>query len=183
MGTARSVVSIRHQEFVMSIQLNAETIFEIGVNIEKNGKAFYLEAAKKASDAKIQTLFTELANWEDKHITIFQQLQAELPENAREDNFFDPENELVSYLQAAADSHVFATSINAAKLAEQHNTPVEALNLALTFEKDSVVYYTTMKKVVSEHLGRQKVDLLIDEELQHIAILHAKKKELERSAE
>ena len=160
----------------MTFQFNAELIFEIGVQIEKNGKAFYLEAAKRSADEASKTLFTELAEWESAHIALFQHLKAELPETQTEDHLFDPDNELVSYLQAAADSHVFQNSADIAYLVEQCRSIADVFDLALTFEKDSVVYYTTMKKVVPDYLGQEKIDLLIDEELKHIAILNAKKK-------
>ncbi|MDY0091721.1 MAG: ferritin family protein [Candidatus Vecturithrix sp.] len=160
----------------MTFQFNAELIFEIGVQIERNGKTFYLEAAKKASDEASKTLFTELADWESAHIALFQQLKAELPDMTGEDNLFDPENELVSYLQAAADSHVFENSADIAYLVAQCHSSADVIDLAITFEKDSVVYYTTMKKVVPEYLGQARIDRLIDEELKHIAILNTKKK-------
>jgi rubrerythrin len=53
------------------------------------------------------------------------------------------------------------------------------LDLAVNFEKDSVVFYTTMKKLVPENLGKGEIDALIDEEISHIFILTQKKKELE----
>lgn len=160
----------------MTFQFNAELIFEIGVQIEKNGKAFYLEAAQRSADEASKAVFTELAEWEGAHIALFQRLKAELPETAVEDLLFDPENELVGYLQAAADSHVFENSADIAYLVAQCRTTADVFDLALTFEKDSVVYYTTMKKVVPDYLGQAKIDRLIDEELKHIALLNTKKK-------
>jgi rubrerythrin len=53
------------------------------------------------------------------------------------------------------------------------------LDLAVAFEKDSVVFYTTMKKLVPEHLGKGQIDTLIHEEISHIFILTQKKRELE----
>jgi rubrerythrin len=158
----------------MSIQFNAESIFEIGVQIEKNGRAFYLEAAEKVSDDAIKSLLTELADWEKEHIKLFDQLKAELPDTMREDNLFDPENEFYTYLQAAANSHVFVGSIDVSQLVAQCKSPAEIFDLALRFEKDSVVYYTTMKRMVADHLGREKITRLIDEELKHIDILNKK---------
>jgi rubrerythrin len=164
---------------IMSIQFNAESIFEIGVQIEKNGKNFYLEAAKNASDEPVRSLFTELADWENKHIELFEQLKSELPSTMREDNLFDPDNEYYMYLEAAANSHIFVASIDVSQLVGQCNSPSEILDLALTFEKDSVVYYTTVKKMVANYLGREKIDTLIDEELKHIAILNKRKKQMQ----
>lgn len=162
----------------MSIQFDAESIFEIGVQIEKNGQAFYQEAAKKASDKTVSTLFAELAEWENNHIELFQRMQAELPEDLKQDTVFDPDHEMSTYLEAAADSHVFMKSENVSQRIAECTSPAKAINLALEFEKDSVVYYTTIKKVVPDYLGKDKLDLIIDEELHHIAILHKKKREL-----
>ena len=145
----------------MSIQFNAESIFEIGVQIEKNGRAFYLEAAKSVSDELIKSLLIELADWEKGHIDLFEQLKTELPDTMREDNLFDPENEFFIYLQAAADSHVFVGSIDVSQLVAQCKSSVDIFEMALRFEKDSVVYYTTMKKMVADHRGQEKIDTLI----------------------
>ncbi len=163
----------------MSIHFNAESIFEIGIQIEKNGKAFYQAAAKTTSNKTVSTLFAELAEWEDQHIKLFQTMQSELPEELKQDNVFDPDQEMYTYLQAAADSHVFIQSDNVAQLIAECTSPAKALSFALEFEKDSVVYYTIIKKVVPEYLGKEKIDLIIDEELKHIAILTKKKREIE----
>jgi len=56
--------------------------------------------------------------------------------------------------------------------------PLEILDLAMTFEKDSVVFYTTMKKVVAPNLGQDKVDRLIDEEIKHIGLLSQRRAKL-----
>lgn len=148
----------------------------IGMHIEKNGKAFYLEAARKAVDEASKALFTKLAEWESAHIALFQRLKSELSETQTEDHLFDPENELVSYLQAAAESHVFENSADIVYLVAQCRSITDIFDLALTFEKDAVVYYTTMKKMASEYLGQATIDVLIDKELKHIALLNAKKK-------
>ncbi len=163
----------------MSFQFNAESIFKIGIQIEKNGKLFYQEAAKGTSDEQLKSLFLELATWEGRHVDLFQRLLDELPNSMREDDIFDPEDEMLSYLNAAADSHVFVTTPDMAALVDEHcSSSLQALDMALTFEKDSVVYYTTVKKVVAKRMGREKIDLLIEEELKHISILNARKKQL-----
>jgi len=159
--------------------LNAASVFEIGIQIERNGKAFYQAMAEQLKEADSKAFFAQLAEWEDKHIALFQRLQSALPEQAREDHLFDPDGEMAAYLKAAADTHVFiATPDMAALIASRCHSALDAVELALTFEKDSVVYYVTMKKVVAEHAGRNKIDLLIDEELHHVAILNLKWHEL-----
>jgi rubrerythrin len=163
----------------MAFQCNAELIFELGIQIERNGKLFYQEIAKGAPDEQLTSLFLELAEWEEQHIDLFQRLLDELPDSMRQDDLFDPADDMMLYVNAAADSHVFVSTPDIAALVDEHcSSPLQALDMALAFEKDSVVYYTTMKRVVAKHLGQEKIDLLIEEELKHIAILNDRKKQL-----
>lgn len=164
----------------MSIFFNADEIFQMGLRIEINGKEFYEAVAKKSSDASMQKLFSDLSKWESEHIHFFNRLREALPHSAKRGGSFDPGQELLLYLQATADSHVFLKNKNIHELASQCKTPLEAMDLAMAFEKDSVVFYTTMKKVTPEEFGRNEIDVLIDEEIGHIAMLHQKKKDLEK---
>ena len=163
----------------MSFNFNADEIFQMGVLIETNGQKFYEAVAKNASDPPAQKLFLDLSRWESQHIELFKKLKQRLPESAKREDLFDPNQELYLYLKATADSHVFIKNRDMPHLASTCKTPLEALDLAIAFEKDSVVFYTTMKKLVPEHLGKDEIDILIDEEISHIFALTQKKKELE----
>ncbi|MCX8118789.1 MAG: ferritin family protein [Desulfobacterota bacterium] len=163
----------------MSIFFNADEIFQIGIRIETNGRAFYAAVAQGSFDPALKGLFEELSKWESEHIELFERLRQALPEAARRGGAFDPGQELALYLQATADTHVFVKNRDVSDLASRCRTPLEALGLAITFEKDSVVFYTTMKQVVPEGFGREQIDRLIDEELRHISLLHQKVRGLE----
>jgi rubrerythrin len=163
----------------MSFNFNADEIFQIGAQIESNGQKFYETIAKNTSNPSVQKIFLDLAQWESKHIELFKKWKEELPDSAKRGDLFDPNQELQLYLKATAESHVFLKNKDIPQLASTCKTPIEALELAVTFEKDSVVFYISMKKLVPEHLGKSKIDSLIDEEISHIFILTQKKKELE----
>jgi rubrerythrin len=163
----------------MSFHFNADEIFQMGVQIEANGQKFYETVAKSTTDSTAQKVFLDLASWESEHIELFKKLKQRLPASAKQEDLFDPNQELHLYLKAAADSHVFIRNKEIPQLAAKCKTPTQALDLALAFEKDSVVFYTTMKKLVPEHLGKREIDTLIDEEISHIFILTQKKKEME----
>lgn len=164
----------------MSIFFNADEIFQMGLRIEANGKAFYEAVARNSTDPAIQKLFFDLSGWEAEHIQFLNRLRQALPDSAKRGTSFDPDQELLLSLQATADSHVFLKNRDISELASRCQTPFEALELAITFEKDSVVFYTTMKKVTPEELGRREIDRLIDEEVGRIFLLHQKKRELEK---
>ncbi len=160
------------------MNFNAREIFDIGVQIEVNGKAFYEAAAKKVAETATKEFFLELAAWENTHITLFGELRDALPKGAGNVPLFDPNDEAALYLQATADSHVFVKNKDMVGLVAGCKGPQDILDLAMTFEKDSVVYYTTMKKVVAKNLGQDKVDRLIDEEIKHISMLAQRKVKL-----
>lgn len=163
----------------MSIDFNADEIFQLGVQIETNGKTFYETVAKNTSDPSLKGLFSELAKWESEHQELFEQLKKALPDSAKREALFDPEGELSLYMRAMAESHVFIKNKDILGLASKCKTPAEALDLAITFEKDSIVFFTTMKRVVPEHLGKDKIDLLINEEIRHIFILTQRRQGIE----
>lgn len=160
------------------MNFSAREIFDIGVQIEVNGKAFYEAAAKKVAETAMKEFFLELAAWENTHIALFGELRDALPKGAGNVPLFDPNDEAATYLQATADSHVFVKNKDMVGLVAGCKSPLDIIELAMTFEKDSVVYYTTMKKVVAKNLGQDKVDRLIDEEIKHIGMLAQRKLKL-----
>jgi rubrerythrin len=155
----------------MAIAYTADEIFSIGVEIEKNGRRFYEAAARSASDSSAKALFDRLSKWELEHEKLFSVLQSGLSDQAKEPVSYDPAGELGLYLKAAADSHIFKVGADIQSLVKQCKTEKEALAMALTFEKDSVVLYSTMLNLVPEHLGKKDVQKILNEELKHVSII------------
>jgi rubrerythrin len=162
----------------MSLYLNANEIFQIGIQIETNGKLFYETAASQSQEEPAKKLYRELAFWENQHIDLFEKLRLQLPESAKREDLLDLNSELQIYVKATADSHVFIKNRDIPGLVSRLKTPREVLDLAVTFEKDSVVFYSAMKKVVPESFGKNQIDALINEEIQHIAVLTQQKERL-----
>lgn len=159
----------------MNFSLNADEIFKIGVEIEKNGRAFYDAAASAVDHPGAAKLFSELSAWEIKHVELFESLRKNLPVEARSGDDFDPASDTGNYVKDAADNHIFLKNADPAALARSCKNAVEALDLALTFEKDSVVFYTAMKKLIPAHMGQASIDSIIEEEIRHVAILNGEK--------
>lgn len=158
----------------MPIAYNANEVYEIGIEIERNGKAFYEAAVESVEDPDTKKFLDDLAKWEGQHISLFEKLQSELSEQENEDNVFDPDNEAHLYLKAAAASHVFRKNLDITDIVAHCKNHVDILNMAIQFEKDSVVLYNTMIGMVPEHLGKDKIERLIEEELKHLSLLHEK---------
>lgn len=155
----------------MSVTFNADEIFKIGVEIEKNGFAFYSAAAKRSDDPQIKQLLGELAYWEERHIEIFEKLRRELSAQVDVMEEYDPDNMVHLYLKSISDSKVFVKGQKMDGELDKCNSPSEVLTAALAFEKDSVVFYSSMKEAVRSDLGKEDVDKLIREELLHVGII------------
>jgi rubrerythrin len=149
----------------MGIDFNADEVFEIAVQIERNGAKFYRTVAEKVTDESKKQLLIDLAEMEDEHEETFKSLRKELTLDQKVQTTFDPEGESERYLRALADTRVFyekdvdTTSIK------------EILKAAITAEKDSIVFYLGMKGVVPANLGKEKLDDIIKEEMGHISLL------------
>jgi rubrerythrin len=155
----------------MAIVYTADEIFNIGLEIEKNGRKFYEAASRSTSGASVKAFFDRLAKWEIEHEKLFGALQSGLSAQSKEPVSYDPAEELGMYLKAAADTHIFKAGADIPALVKQCKTEKEALDMALTFEKDSVVLYSTMLNLVPEHLGKKDVQKILNEELKHVTII------------
>jgi len=149
----------------MSYDFNADEVFEIAEQIERNGAKFYRAGAEKIIDSDKKKLLIELAEMEDEHEITFKKMRAELTTDEKVIMTFDPEGEAEKYLRALADTRVFYDK----KI--DTNSMEKILKSAITAEKDSIVFYLGMKEVVPINLGKQKLDKIIKEEMNHISLL------------
>ena len=148
----------------MALDFNADEIFEMAEQIEKNGAAFYRKASSNVAGEEKDFLL-ELAKMEDDHEVTFKALRKELTASQKESNTFDPDNDAPQYLKALADTRVFFEKDL------DPTTMKEILKAAITAEKDSIVFYLGMKDLVPEKLGKAKIDDIIKEEMSHIKLL------------
>lgn len=163
----------------MAQLFNADEIFSMGVQIEKNGFTFYAKAAENTEDQDLRELFTQLAEWEQKHVTFFEDLRMKLPVTVKESDVYDPDNMVHSYLKAVADNNVFVKGLSLDPEGLVWTSPTKVLATALDFEKDSVVFFSSMKEITVDKSGAVEVEKLIQEELRHIGFLTGEIRKLE----
>ncbi|MDR0622103.1 MAG: ferritin family protein [Deltaproteobacteria bacterium] len=150
----------------MIYPFNAWDAFKIAVNMEENGLKFYKAAAKKFS-GPIADLFNSLAQEEEIHKSIFTRFLNGLPKE--QTTLYDPDNETDDYLKMMADIHVFKNDPeNIDKLMEGVATVEDALKLAMSFEKDSIVFFVQLKNASDNLSDEVSVDRLILEEAKHL---------------
>ncbi len=155
----------------MSITFNADEIFEMAEQIERNAAKFYREAAAKTSDRQVKSIFLNLAAMEDGHLRTFQEMRKGLSDQERGGTTFDPDNEAVMYLQALADSKGFEGMRSPVQKLTGKESPRELLEIAIGAEKNSVLYYVGLRDLVTTQTERERVETITREEMRHLADL------------
>lgn len=147
---------------------NAGEVFKIAIEIEQNGWDFYEKAQAKIDDPAVKNIFAELAGEEIKHKARFKALMDELPESATGSTVWDPDNEIDQYLKMMADMHVFSKNASVEELLASLSGALEALKLAMQFEKDSIVFFAEMQNLAESGQSKDKIGQLVYEEQQHL---------------
>ena len=155
----------------MPITFNANEIFEMAEEIERNGARFYRKAAENTSDKETKKILLDMADMEDWHLATFKEMREQLSGQEKGWAVFDPDNQSALYLQAMADARGYEGKITPNKELAGNETTKEILETALNSEKESVVFYFGLKGMVPVKAGRDKVEAIIIEELSHITIL------------
>ena len=159
----------------MAEQFNADEVFEIAEQIERNGAKFYRRSAQVAGDPGARDLLVELADMEDRHERVFaamrEDLRRENPEWLSKFSGVDGESQAALYLRAVAEGLVFDLKGDPAADVSENTSLPSILETAIGLEKDSVVVYLGIKEAMPPDRGQEKLDDIIREEMGHIASL------------
>jgi rubrerythrin len=149
----------------MRYDFNADEIFEMAEQMERNGEKFYKSAAATIDDEAHKKLLLELAAMEVDHEKTFKAMRSDLKAAEKSATVFDPEGEAALYLRALVDTRVFfEKEIDVSSMEKILKAAIEA-------EKDSIVFYLGMKNAVPDKFGKDKIEGIIKEEMGHIRLL------------
>ena len=156
----------------MPMPFNADEIFEMAEQIERNGVTFYRAAAEKLPS--VRQVLLDLAAMEEEHEKTFADIRAQLSGREQEPMVFDPDGEAQMYLRVVADGQVFDVKAEPAEQLTGQETSEDILKIAIALEKDSIAFYAGLKECVPPRAGKDKVEGIIREEFGHIATLSEK---------
>lgn len=145
---------------------------EQAVQTEKLGYQFYTAIAKRFKDENedLNKLFTTLADKELRHEKTYSELKEIVGDE-------EPEGwEYISqYMRAMVESEFFLGKNKSLPSMDKINTVSDAVNFALGFEKETLLYFYGIKDAVKE---KEIVSEIINEERSHIMWLNAFKNSL-----
>lgn len=155
----------------------ADDIFDIAEAIEKNASDFYREASERTSDEETKRVLLHIASAEDGHLNIFQRMREE---SVGSDGIIleEADSRSVTYLQAMADARGWEGRKSPLEELSGEETPVEIFRIALNSENESVVFYSSLKSLISTRSDRELVEKIILEELGHVSVFLQKLKSL-----
>lgn len=136
-------------------------VIEQAVQTEKLGYQFYMFMAEKfAGEQGLNKLFTTLAEKELRHEKAF----SELKEVVRVSEPVGWE-EVEQYMRAIVESEFFLGKNKSLPAMENIKTVKDAVDFAIGFEKETLLYFYGIKDAVKE---KEIVDEIINEEKSHI---------------
>lgn len=159
----------------MNEQFTIQEIVEIAIEIEKNGEVFYSALSESAETAKIRELFKYLSEEENKHKVRFQEILKSVGGYEISEIYYA--TEYMGYMKALADERVFKKGVSVLDIAKKIKSPKEAINIAIDFEKDSIIFLYEMREMIDEN-EKEAIQLLLDEERGHIRKLSKLKAEI-----
>lgn len=149
---------------------HANEIAKAAVEIEKKGHAFYRKVASMAKTDKTRELFEYLAAEEQKHEAIFQALMERL--GKIELPAWSTQDEYTQYLDALIDSHALFSGGLAEKYMADAEDEEIAIRMAMSFEKDTILFFVEMETLVPES-EKNAIRQCIEEERLHLRRLKA----------
>ena len=121
---------------------NPSELMELAIQIEINGNAYYNKMMSEIKRESVKKIFSYLAQEELQHIDDFTKLRDKITAPAYEiaDEYKSPEME--TYLKAMFDGRVFPNIESLEDIAEEIHTDEDAIRHALSFEKDTIIFFT-----------------------------------------
>ena len=139
-------------------------IIEVAVQIERNGLAFYRSLASSMKHEDVKNLFNNLADEEEKHIKRFQSIYKSFkdykPAITDEEEYYD-------YICMLAEMNVFTKKEGIDEVLNKVKDKKDALDMAIRFEKESIIFFVEVKGFVRES-QRDAVEELVHQEQKHL---------------
>lgn len=149
------------------VHFTGKEVLDMAVRIEENGMKFYSDASKAAKSQQLKDLFRVLSEEEGTHIKMFLELKRVLVGDEPSSGFDPYLEDSQQYLKSLADTEVFTDAEAGSKAARSIKSEEDAINMAIGMEKDSLLFYYELEKMIRER-DRKVIESLIEQEKEHV---------------
>ncbi len=146
------------------IKFNGRELLDFAIAIETKGEELYRRLAAKCDNLQAAQLFHQLAEEESQHKADF----VKMGEDFKEIHFRESyPGEYEEYLSNLIDNHLLYKAKDVDQLITKTCDAKSALELALNFEKDSLLFFMELSKLVVQN-GQCTLEKLINTEQKHV---------------
>lgn len=142
-------------------------VYDLAIQIERNGEAFYRDAVTKASNPALKALFEHLADEEVTHIETFRRKKDALGP-AQDRAGLDESGTAI--LQGLLGDQTF--SLKEVNLYEIKGEK-ELISVAVEFEKDTILFYEMISAFIEDPQTTTRIKEITEEENRHVQLLEA----------
>lgn len=162
----------------MAVSFSASEVFDIAVDIERDGAAFYRKAAGFVPDQEMRDELLQLAEMEDAHEMTFTSLKKKFVGEQSDVDWFDPNGEAAGYLKNFASGQVFDMTVPPLDTLPENPSVRDILTMALRREGDTILFFTGVANALPDGEAAQAIDAIIKQEMGHVTLLSSKLKNL-----
>ena len=158
----------------MAISFSGSELVNVAIGIERNGIVFYDIMARSTENAAARAIFQQLSRMEREHLRIFQEMLDGMGKAQPPQAYTD---EYAEYVKNLIDSAVFTDDVVSSEMATNASSDIEALELGIHAEKDSILFYYEMRDLMPEP-ALPAINNIITEEKFHLSQLTKFKREI-----
>jgi len=147
-------------------------VVNVGVEDERTGVAFYGVLTERASDPGLRKTFADLAEEEEGHLRRFEQMLADLGQVQVPEGYAA---EYSAYMQALTTSKAFPDEETAMAMARDCPDDAAAIDLAIRFERDTLMLMQEMQEMVPQRDAATVAELKREEQGHLVVLAEAKK--------
>lgn len=148
----------------MALFFSATDIVEAAIEIERRGRTIYTKAAAATEDVRVKQFLEFFASEETRHQAIFEKMAkrigpVEIPKQSTP-------SEYMEYLHSLLDWHALFAAGGPEHLLSEAGNVAAAIELAMRFEKDTILFFTEMQELIPPS-ERPVIKDCINEERSH----------------
>ncbi len=146
---------------------SAKEIFDIAIQLEKNGESVYRKAMERITDTDLKILLAWISDEEIKHADWFSELKQSV-ESGSENPVADEMGRML--LNEMVGNQSFSLKEVDFDSLDQLN---DLISVFVEFEKDTILFYEMLQPFVQDAKTLDHLKKIIDEENHHIKLLEA----------
>mgnify|MGYP005835790993 CR=1 FL=1 len=153
----------------MAELLKIGELLQMAVEDEQTGLTFYNELKKAARSPLVRQAAERFAEQEKVHLKVFSDMVKAAPADTPREDYA---GEYMAYVRALLDGKLFPPEGEAAKLAREAKSDRDAIEVALQFERNTLLFFGEIRNFVARK-DQETVEKVMDEERQHLVDLAA----------